>query len=399
MTEHKFFIEDRCTRCGECFTRCQYMELSRREAIEEIKRLIEGRPPTRKVLQKCISCYACNAFCPEDASPYELILSRWDKRYRDRGLPVRAAYLLPYHEPNYRSDMEEKMDARERELLAQWKNAPAEGEVLYPGCNLLTTPFLYDLKVFENLPVSGDWSLCCGEPFYRMGMFEVMEKIAEGLTKYYADKKVTKMVFVCPACMNMFRAVLPEKFGAKLDFECEYLVTWLLRKMDAGEIEVNKPLDREVAVHDSCHARVLGDEIMEGARELYRRLGLTVINMKHHHEEGYCCGIAAGCNRQMPQDIIMASWKELREGVGAGTGEMAIYCGGCYLMLNMAKHVVRTSQRLVHALEYLAEATGEPLPRTVEQRTGQILSNVIIKAMPGMLSTKRYKLEDIKIGA
>ncbi len=75
MVDHKVFKEDRCSRCGECFTRCQYMDLSRREAIAEIKRLIEGRP-TRVVHKKCVSCYACNAFCPEDA-----VVASWSECY------------------------------------------------------------------------------------------------------------------------------------------------------------------------------------------------------------------------------------------------------------------------------------------------------------------------------
>jgi len=397
VADHKVFREDKCTRCGECLTRCQYMDVTRRRAIDEVGRMIDGRP-TRVVHDKCISCYACNAFCPEDANPYQLILERWDKRYRDKGLPVRAAYLMPYNRPNYREDAEPGMSAREQETLDKWRSAPAEGEVLYPGCNLLTVPYLYGLKVFDELPVSGDWSLCCGEPYYRGGMNEAVEKIAAGLTDYYADKKIDKMYFVCPACMNMFRNVLPEQFGARLDFECEYIVTWLLDKLDAGEIEIKRPLDREVTLHDSCHARVLGDEVMEANRELLRRLGLKVVEMKRHHEEGLCCGIAAGLNRFMPHDIMLASRRELKEGEGTGVSEMGIYCGGCYIMLNIANHALRSRLKLMHVLEFLAEAVGEPAPREVVKRTRKILANITIKAVPKMASSKTFKLEDPGVG-
>jgi Fe-S oxidoreductase len=290
------------------------------------------------------------------------------------------------------------MAPRERELLARWKNAPVEGEFLYPGCNLLTTPYLFDLRVLDRLPVSGDWSLCCGEPFFRGGMFEVVEEIAAGLTRYYADKKVEKMVFVCPACMNMFRNVLPKQFGAKLDFECEYIGAWLLRQMDQGQLAVTRPVNRTITIHDSCHGRVLGDEIMGPNRELLRRLGLKVVNLKNHHEEGLCCGIAAGLNKFMPQDILLASRRELKEGIGSGTSEMAIYCTGCYLMLNIANHVVRSPQRLMHTLEYLAEAVGQPAPRTVVPRSRQILVNVVKKAIPKMISTEKHHVTGFKVG-
>jgi len=395
--EHKFFREDKCTRCGECLTRCQYMELTRAEAIAEVKRLIAGEA-TRVAQRKCISCYACNAFCPEDAHPYELMLEAGEARYRRAGLPRRAWYLMPYHTPNYREDMEADMSPRERELLARWKKAEPAGEVLYPGCNLLTVPSLFDLPVFDDLPVAGDWSLCCGEPFYRGGMFPVMEEIAAGLTRYYADKKIDKMVFVCPACMNMFRTVLPGQFGARFGFECEYLVTWLLRRMDAGEIKIARPLSGEVTVHDSCHGRVLGAEVMDPNRELLRRLGLTVVNMKRHHQEGLCCGIAAGLNRFMPQDIMAASRRELREARNTGAPELAIYCTGCYLMLNIMNHAVRSPQRLVHTLEYLGEALGRPGPRVVVPRTRKILWNVTTRAVPKLLSPEKRHVTGFRVG-
>ncbi len=398
MTERGFFKEDKCTRCGECFTRCQYMDLTRKEAILEIQRLIDGKP-TRVVENKCISCYACDAFCPEDAHPYELILERWNKRYEQKGLPVRAAYVMPHHAPNYREDVIPSMSSREKELLSKWRETPSSGEFLYPGCNLLTVPYLFDMAALSELPVSGDWSLCCGEPLFRSGMFGEVEKVAKGIEAYYADKKVDKMVFVCPACLNMFRNVFPRQFGAKLDFECEYIATWLLRRMDEGKLKIDKPLNREITIHDSCHARVLGDEIMEQTRELYRRLGLKIIETRRHHEEGLCCGIAAGCNRQMPQDITLAAWRQLREGEKTGAAEMAVYCTGCYLMLNIARVGVRTRQKLVHSLEYLGEASGEPRERTVEPRSARILANVIVKALPKLLSPRRYKMGELEIGA
>jgi Fe-S oxidoreductase len=378
------------------------MDLTRSEAILEIERLIEDRT-TATVMRSCVSCYACDAFCPEGAGPYQLILERWSRRYDQDGLPVRAAYMLPYQYPNYREDVVPEMSPRERELLATWKQTPAQGEVLYPGCNLLTLPLLLDLEVLDGLPVSGDWSLCCGEPFYRLGAFAVMEQIAAALTAYYADKKITKMVFACPACLNMFRNVLP-RFGARFDFECEYVARWLLRRLDDGRIRVSRPLERAVAVHDSCHGRILGDEIMQQTRELYARLGVSVVNMKHHHEDGICCGIAAGCNRQMAQDIVRVGRRELREGVDTGTREMAIYCTGCYLILSIIKNLSRrrapsSKQRLVHTLELLAEAVGEEVPRSVEGRARKMLGNIIRRALPKMLSTKRYKIGELKIGA
>ena len=392
------FRPERCTRCGECFTRCPYLDLTRAEAVREIERLLAGEP-TRSVMQKCISCYSCDAFCPEGARPYGLILERWARRYRERGLPARASYMLPYQQPNYREDLAPEMSAREHELLAQWRRAPEAAEMLYPGCNLLTLPGLWDLPALRELPVSGDWSLCCGEPFFRLGAFEVVERIAQGLTRYYAGKKIRKLVFLCPACLNMFRTVLPESFGAKFEFECEYFGTWLWRRLEAGAIAIPRPLCWTVAIHDSCQGRILGDEVMEQTRALYRRLGLSLLNPKRHHQDGICCGIAAGCNRQMPQDIVAVGRRALGEGAATGCAEMAVYCTGCYLHLGIIQHLARTRQKLVHTLEFLAEAAGERVERVLEARTRKMLANIILKPLPKLLSSRRCRVEEITIGS
>ena len=42
------------------------------------------------------------------------------------------------------------------------------------------------------------------------------------------------MLFVCPACMNMFRNVLPGQFGAEFDFDTTYIGTYLLDKVRSG---------------------------------------------------------------------------------------------------------------------------------------------------------------------
>ena len=306
---YDFFRYEDCDLCGDCLVRCQYMHLTRAEAVEEMKRLIAGEP-TRFVHDKCISCYACDAFCPHDCRPYELILKSWHQRYREKGLPVRASYLMPASSPNFRTDIVKRLNTREKELLRQWRETPPEGEVvLYPGCSALTLPHLLDAAFMRGVTVSGDFDLCCGEMYFRQGLFDVVERVAEKLTAYYRGRDIGTMLFVCPAGLNMFRNVLPGQFGAEFDFEKKFLGTWLLEKVESGEIEIERKLQRSVAVHDSCHARILGGEVMDTARSLYSLMGLEMREMEHNREEGYCCGFAAGSTGTAPSTWC---WPALR---------------------------------------------------------------------------------------
>jgi len=129
------------------------------------------------------------------------------------------------------------------------------------------------------------------------------------------------MVFLCPACLNMFRTVLPERFGARFEFECEYFVTWLWRRMEAGQVKITNPLDRPVAVHDSCHGRRLGDEVMEQTRALYRRLGLALINPSAITRTAFAAGSRPAATGKCPRTIVAVGRGRSRGSGDRGAGD------------------------------------------------------------------------------
>ncbi len=128
----------------------------------------------------------------------------------------------------------------------------------------------------DGVVVSGDFGLCCGEMYFRMGLFDVVERVAEKLTAHYRGRDIGTMLFVCPAGLNMFRNVLPGQFGAELPFQTKFFGEYLLEKVEAGEIEIKRRLDRSVAVHDSCHGRILGEEITRFRAQAVRAYGVAV---------------------------------------------------------------------------------------------------------------------------
>jgi Fe-S oxidoreductase len=396
MSEDKgfdFFRAEDCDLCGDCLVRCPYINLTRAEAVDEMKRLIAGEP-TRKVSKKCISCYACDAFCPRDCHPYELITRNWHERYRRRGLPIRASYLMPASSPNFRTDIVKNMTPWERGLLRKWRETPPEGEfVLYPGCNALTLPHLMDAPFLDGVTISGDFDLCCGEMYFRMGLFDVVERTAEKLTRYYRNKTIGTMLFICPAGLNMFRNVLPGQFGADLPFKTKYLGEYLWEKVEKGELEIRKQFNYSIAVHDSCHGRILGEEVMGAARKLYEHMGLEMLEIAGNPSEGLCCGMAAGCNRYRPDDMYFGAVKELRAAQKTDADELATYCGGCHLTLAMMRWLYPTRQPVRHLLEYLKEATGEAAYHPASRRTLRMLANVGVNAFPQLLSRRTYRIE------
>lgn len=67
----------RCDLCGECLVNCPYVDYDRERAVSEIKLLMEGKEAD--ILRQCITCIACNDYCPTGADPSNLIFKMQEK--------------------------------------------------------------------------------------------------------------------------------------------------------------------------------------------------------------------------------------------------------------------------------------------------------------------------------
>lgn len=377
-----------CQRCGQCLSRCIYLRLTQEEAAIEMRRLDEGRDVPH-ITSRCVSCAACNVFCPHGADPYGRILERWYADYLRDGLPERARYLMPTEAKSFRTDLLRRLPADERVLVERWATNEPAGETLYPGCNLISSAYLTQSGVFDGLTIAGNLDVCCGEMYYRMGLFDQARLCAERVAEYYAGRKIERLVMVCPAGYNMFTHVYPERFGIRFDFPLVYVVDYLNELLDDGVLQVTRPLRRKVVMHDSCHARLLGDEFLDGVRALLHRLGVETTEARYQREEGLCCGIAAAAPRQSPIDLAKVALWAHREYAKTSGEQVATYCTGCYLTLGMLRPPL-LGLPVTHLLALVAEAIGRPVADRLGPRTRSMFAGVARHALPKLLSRRRF---------
>ena len=67
----------KCDLCGDCLVKCRYVDYDTDQAVAEIKLLMEGKETD--ILNKCITCVACNDYCPTGADPSNLIFKMQEK--------------------------------------------------------------------------------------------------------------------------------------------------------------------------------------------------------------------------------------------------------------------------------------------------------------------------------
>ena len=67
----------KCDLCGDCLVKCRYVDYDKDRAAAEIKLLMDGKEAD--ILNKCITCVACNDYCPTGADPSNLIFTMQEK--------------------------------------------------------------------------------------------------------------------------------------------------------------------------------------------------------------------------------------------------------------------------------------------------------------------------------
>ncbi len=388
------FSHENCEECGECLHRCPVMQLPRERAQQEIKRLKAGEP-TRRVLKQCTSCFACNFICPNHCNPAQLILERWHQTYQAKGLPARAKYYDTNHRPNFRTYVVDHLPADEKALVASWEDRSPCAEVFYPGCNVITVPYLTQTRLLEGMTIRGSLDMCCGETYYRMGLFEELQQVGRRLQDYFGALGVKRMIIPCTAGRNMFTNVLPS-FGIHFDFEVVPLLELLWQKVEAGELVFSQPVDLTVTIQEACYAKMFGPAYAALPRKLLQAAGARVIEEELHGESALCCGIAGGFSPDSgyhPWDITLSTIRSLRQAKKTRARALVTYCAGCLQMLSVGQIAYPThGMPVYHLLEILQMAIGESPARLNKKRARTMFAGVVRNQMPLLLSPRRHNV-------
>ncbi|MBN2282682.1 MAG: (Fe-S)-binding protein [Deltaproteobacteria bacterium] len=392
------FDADRCTRCGECFHQCPVMQLPLERAKEEIGKLIDGESSTH-VLERCESCFACDFICPEGCNPTRLILDRWFDLYRREGFPKRAAYFIPHSPNNFRTDALEKLPEDERELLRTWDDPSPRDEIFYPGCNWITVPALARTKLLEGIAIRGSLELCCGEMYYRMGLYDQVRQVARRLTAHFRDMGLKRMIIPCTAGLNMFTNVLP-RFGAEFSFEIRHMLPWLLERVESGDIAITSPFDMTGTIQESCYAKFMGDDFMEIPRKLLAKIGISVIEEDPGRSRALCCGIGGGFSHASafhPLNLIRSTLRSLETARKTGADVLVTYCAGCLQMLGAGQlYFPPARMPLYHILELVRMAAGEEVEReSVRRGAVNMFLGTLRNQTPSLFSARRYRIKEI----
>lgn len=314
-----------CTLCGYCKNVCPtFLNLltdppSGRGrmilAYGILEKELEIDDSVVRAIYQCTLCRDCNRRCPSKVKVPEVVkAARADLVARGFAYDSHVAFIENIKKTgNIFADTEVIDFSR-------------EGEVpVFIGCQFLARPNktkMY-IRLFEKLGIKPRIvkEICCGYPMEALGFIEEFEEHKEKFRERFPfDYAIT----LCPTCTVLLREHYKIETKHSLQLIAEHI----------GRIEIKK-LNGKVTYHDPCDLS-RGAKIIKEPREIIKRLGLELVEMKNKMDTSRCCGGGGGILVSDNKLSAIMAETRIKEALGTGAEMLVTACATCEQVLKTA---------------------------------------------------------------
>jgi len=330
------FDERLCDRCGDCFVRCQYVDYDKERAAFEIDELIAGR--SAPILSSCVTCFACNEYCPTNARPFDLVLER-QEQFSSLGV---SAETISADEARYTATSEVRAPEHEGTVLSACVFASTDGE-------------LFQGRLFDGLPTVRGRHFFCYILFDHLGAGSVTRRHARAFVDNLAATGADEIILFHDDCYGMLVDRVPQ-FGIEVPFRAVHIVEYLQRYLEAHRQEIN-PLGLRVAYQRPCASRMSAgkEKAVDAVLDL---IGVERVKRRYDRDDCLCCGLAVGMFH--PEQAPVIRQRNLEDAVDAGAQGMCYLCPMC--RRGLGEDAQARGLDNYHIIELARMALGE-LPR------------------------------------
>lgn len=322
----------------------------------------------RDELYQCTTCGICSTVCESGIGTVEI----WESLRANMVMHERGPYgkqvgfteLLKTH----------NIFAAEQKDRLCWMPGDVEMEekcdvAYFVGCTAayrMQKVALATVRVLNalNIPFTmlGEEEWCCVSVLIRTGQLGLVEEFVNHNIEALKEKGVKTVVYACAGCHRTSILDWPKfyKGGKKLPFEILALSEYMERLLDAGKIEFKweKPLEKTVTMHDSCHTgRHVG--VFDAPRRIYKMIpGINFVEMERNREYQRCCGAGGGIKAGVPDLALKGAQKRVRDAEAVGADIISSTCPFCRRNIKDGINAMETNVVFEDQIVLVAEAMG-----------------------------------------
>lgn len=270
------FDKSNCADCEgiDCLMRCQWIDFNGiDDARSEMMNMIEDGES--RVLSECITCFACDEYCPYDSHPFDLITTLQEKNGSldvNEGMVQR---MIKMYEPH--------------DDFRPWDDIDPNEPTLNKCAFIKTNADDMKGQFFDDLQYVGGRDFFCNLLYHHIAKDSVIRERAPIILSNIEEQGIKDMICFHDECYGLYASYcprndieLPEGFNPIHLFE--YIYNYL--KEHESEIE---NLNIKAAYQRNCSNRFMPetDEYVDKICEL---IGVERVERIYDRENALCCG-------------------------------------------------------------------------------------------------------------
>lgn len=331
------FDKTACDGCGQCLQQCPYIDLEPGSEPAEWQRLMDGEPV--QWLYQCVTCFACNEICPQQARPFDLIL----KRMEEKGDYVDPELL----------DLAGQMFSPKTAF-----SPPHTGKRALSLCTIYAkVPWAFSGRLFDGFTHLRGTHFFCNLLYPHLGNASRMRDSLPALLEKYAAVEAEEIIFVHDDCYSVMTEVAPQA-GLELPFRPVHLFEYLRDYLNSHRKEI-RPLGMKVAYQRPCASRLTPWK-EPWLDEIFARIGVERVQRVYDREKALCCGQDMGGMQDRGNKFPAFRRENIADAVRHGAEAMVYLCPMCLDALYQYARAENLENWLISDL--CRKALGEELP-------------------------------------
>lgn len=308
-----------CDRCEtlDCLVRCQYMNLDLEAAREERQHILRGEDS--RLLAECLTCYACEEYCPYGNHPFYLIVERQEQKgIWPAPIPV----------------------TKQQVIMMTPRGRIAPQKVQAPVVNLCYFPMLMGCirgKLFEGASTIVGSDIFCNIMWLHFAKNSVIRervpRVIDNIWNYYLEESgVQELICFHDECYAAYTHLAPA-FGIDVPFKPVHLFEYLNQRLDQLKGHI-RPLGLKVAYQRPCSNRLIPGT-QHWVDEIFQRIGVERVEREYDRQNALCCGgvLRAQQRDDLADDLQKRNLDDMK---AAGANVCVFNCPFCLFTLGEA---------------------------------------------------------------
>ncbi|TKJ23333.1 MAG: hypothetical protein CEE43_04145 [Promethearchaeota archaeon Loki_b32] len=266
------FDKSHCSECEniDCLTRCQWIDIDKETARTEMGKMINGEDSF--VLKECVTCFACEEYCPYDSHPFDLKTELQEK--------YNSLNIDPKLIDNIIKQMEPPDDLRIKEIDP---DKPVFHKCTFSRMN----PEEMKGQMFENLQYISGRAFFCNLMYHHVARDSVIRErlpiVMENIKKHGIQE------FICwhDECYGLWTSYC-QRNNIDVPFKPIHLFEYVYNYLKDHESEINK-LNMKIAYQRNCSNRFI-PETDKWVDKICELIGVERVAREYDRENALCCG-------------------------------------------------------------------------------------------------------------